>query len=108
MRPAIGVFIDESFFFSSSTGVTAVVVGCEMCLWKLLFFGWKQQPAAAESVPGNGKEQHRRTATSSDDDLSDSGISSGEFSLENVCDDSNGAAIQPPPPPPPKDDCRDR
>lgn len=50
----------------------------DMCLWKLLFLGWKR--------PEPDKSHHQHP--SSDDDMSDSGISSGEFSLENVCEDS--------------------
>lgn len=71
----------------------------DMCLWKLLL--WKR-PATVSSSADKGLRrggQHRprpslsslssSSVLSSDDDdlMSDSGISSGEFSLENVCED---------------------
>ncbi|XP_025190263.1 uncharacterized protein LOC112590886 isoform X2 [Melanaphis sacchari] len=58
-----------------------------MCLWKLMFFGWKR-PKSSDSDNCKDRGDLRRQHTSSDDDMSDSGISSGEFSLENVCEDS--------------------
>ncbi|XP_026809054.1 uncharacterized protein LOC113551172 isoform X2 [Rhopalosiphum maidis] len=67
-----------------------------MCLWKLLLLGWTRPKSSDLDDCKGGGELHRQH-TSSDDDMSDSGISSGEFSLENVCEDSCDpcSALQP-------------
>ncbi|KAF0770447.1 ANK REP REGION domain-containing protein [Aphis craccivora] len=69
-----------------------------MCLWKLLLLGWTR-PKSSDSGDCKGGADLRRQHTSSDDDMSDSGISSGEFSLENVCEDSCGPCTVPQPAP---------
>lgn len=59
-----------------------------MCLWKLLLLGWTRTNSSDSDDCKGREDLHKQHHTSSDDDMSDSGISSGEFSLENVCEDS--------------------
>jgi len=72
-----------------------------MCLWKLLLLGWMRPNSSDSDDCKGGRDLHRQHHTSSsDDDMSDSGISSGEFSLENVCEDSCSPCPVPQPAPP--------
>lgn len=68
-----------------------------MCLWKLLILGWTRPKSTDTDDCKEGGNIHRQHHTSSDDEMSDSGISSGEFSLENVCEDSYNLCSAPQP-----------
>jgi len=74
-----------------------------MCLWKLLLLGWMRPNSSnSDDCKGGGDLQRQHQTSSSDDDMSDSGISSGEFSLENVCEDScSPCSVSQPAPPAP-------
>ncbi|XP_050539808.1 espin isoform X2 [Daktulosphaira vitifoliae] len=63
-----------------------------MCLWQILRFGW-QSNESSNVKKSNKLPNPTRPSSIYEDNSSDSGISCGEFSLENVCNNHSSQSL---------------